>query len=123
MSQRRAAYADLSIKRGDTRPWLVASLREADGNPMDVSEVTRVDLTVVHVPSGTHPVVEQEMELLDEAEARYRYKWPMDALDRLGDHGGVIRLYWGDSPYLDRQTVPTRGHIRIHVESELPEGP
>ena len=100
------------IKTGDDLPWLVCRLRESPNVPFVLTGVQSVRLTVQEINTGELVVQDADMELLDAADARYRYKWPF-RWPRSGQFQAVVRVTWTNG---QQRTLPTRGYVIITAE-------
>lgn len=112
----RSLRPTFTLKRGDSFPVLVAKLREAPGRPMDLEGVESVTLTAQNVDNGETVLSAVPLSLEDAEDARYVYEWTGAEFAWTGRHQAVVRVQWLNG---QRQTLPTKGYIRIDVEDEL----
>lgn len=111
------AFADIEIKRNDTRPFLDSTLSDANG-PVDLTDAT-VKFFMEDVSGNT--VVNQTstgalVTLQDTTGGKVRYKW--QAADT--STGGEFRAEW-EVTFSDgsKASFPNDGYLSVVVRDDL----
>lgn len=104
-----------SIKRGDTRPALLATLSTAAGAPLDLESL---QTAMLHLRQG-ETLLSRNMTIMEpRTSGQVRYDWMAD--DWLSLVPGVAAIEF-ELTYQDGNvlTVPTRGYASIQIHEDL----
>lgn len=76
--------ADFTIAQGDTAPALEATLKDGDGNPVDLSGAT----IKFHMMTKRYnkSLVNKDATISDAANGKVQYSWAEGDTDTVGDH-------------------------------------
>lgn len=116
------ANADFTIRKGDTASQLADTLKDADGNPVDISGAT-VTFTMTPVAGGAAKVDAatasngQTGDGSDGTKGQVSYTWTADDTDTDGYYLGAWQVTFADETV---QTYPNDGYILIHVTPTAP---
>src|SRR5262245_21413548 len=112
------AMADAYMKRGDVLPALTATLQDADGVPVDLTEATAVVFTMVAVDAapGAAPKVGRRPGTIGDAPGgRVSYPWALGDTDTAADFYGEFEASWGASA----ETFPNDCHLVLTIVGDL----
>jgi hypothetical protein len=106
--------ADFAIKRNDTAPSLVATLRDAEGVAVNLTGAT-VDLIMAAATTGTVKV-NTAATLTDAANGIVTYNWLAADTSTAGDFNAEFEVTYSGGK---KQTFPTDGYIKIVITADL----
>lgn len=100
-----------TLKAGDTRPALIAELRDADGKPIPLAGVREVTL---HMASEgrREAVATGPMDILDLGTGRVRYAWARSETAKAQTYRLEIDVTYNDGTVI---TVPTEGFGEVTI--------
>lgn len=105
---------DVTLKRGDTRHALKATLKDSSGSPVDLTGCT---VTFCMAPLGRSATVSRAVDIHDTAGGEV---WVVFAPGETDIPGGYyraeFRVTYGDGR---RETFPNDGYINIQILSDL----
>lgn len=93
--------ADLTIKRGDTRPVLGAQLTD-NASPLNLTTATAVKM-LMRLPAGPSPKVEAACTITNASTGTITYTWQTGDTDTVGLYNVEFEITWNDGGI---QTVP-----------------
>jgi hypothetical protein len=105
-----------ALKRGDTYPFLRATLTDGDDEPIDLTGST-VRLTLR--TKGTSPttvVDDVVVDIIDDVGGRVEYEWQAADTATTTSFDGEFKITWGDG---EVTFVPTEGFFTITVNPNL----
>ena len=111
------AYADIELKRNDTRPYLDSTLSDADG-AVDLSGCTikffmeDADGTTIVSQTSTGSYV----TLPDATAGEVRYAWQSTDSATGGHYKAEWQVTWGDGT---KATFPNDGYLTVVVRDDL----
>ena len=110
------SYQEFTIKQNDKKPTLVATIKDADGNPFDLSGVNSVyfkmrlrgsDVNKVNRTDTAYATVQG-----DGKEGKVQYLWQDSDTDTPGMYEAEFELLWNDGGI---QHVPTDEPFIVNV--------
>ena len=103
------------LKRGDTSPPFTATLRDANGDAVDLTGAS----ARFHMrdPITNEVVVDASATITDEPNGRVSYSWQAADTARAGHFDAEIEVTYGD---LSRSTFPSDGWHRVSILDDLP---
>lgn len=110
----RRAENEFTIKAGDTRPSLVATLRNPDGSSPDLTGAT-VALVYRRQDCPGAPV-ERAMTVVSALGARVQYDWVAADTATAGRYRAEIEVTFADA---NVTTYPNGDYIRLTIYDEL----
>ena len=113
--------ADLTIKRGDTRPDVVLEPLDGDGNLIDVTGAPLGPLSGLEFHL-TKPGEATEITLAGVASVvggRFRFRWAAGDTDRVGEHEAEFEATYADG---GRETFPNSRHLKIVFLEDVETG-
>lgn len=106
--------ADFTIKAGDTRPSLAATLEDGDGTAVSLAGATvRFHMRPL---AGGLVVVDAAAEVVSAAAGTVRYDWIADDTAVPGTYLGEFEADFGAGQL---QSFPSDGHLVIEVVEQL----
>lgn len=102
------------IKQNDTSPAITAELRDADGQPVDLSGAS----VRFHMrKSGQNDVVvDQSASVVDSADALVRYAWADADTATAGVYQAEFEVTYADQSI---ETFPNAGFILIEITDDI----
>jgi hypothetical protein len=101
------------IKQHDTLPRLQATLKEADGTPIDLTDATQVYLVVSH-KDGT-PGFKNPCTIINDIGGIVQYDWESADTAVAGNYDGEFEVVWGT----EIQTVPNDKYFDVMIVADL----
>lgn len=105
---------DFYIKQADTAPPLVAILKDATLEPVDLTGTTL--RFIMSASTTATPTVDQPAELVDAVNGRVRYLWQTGDTDIIGSYKAEFEVTWPDGTY---ETFPNKIYINVKVVADL----
>jgi hypothetical protein len=104
-----------SLKRGDTYPFLRATLTDANDDAINLTGAT---VRLILRTKGTTPtiVVDTDIDILDAPAGRVEYEWETADTASVNSFDGEFKITWGDG---EVTYVPTEGFFTITVNPNL----
>lgn len=99
------------LKAGDTRPALIAELRDADGKPIPLSGVREVTLNMAS-EGRREAVATGPMDILDLGTGRVRYAWARGETSKAQTYRLEIDVTYNDGAVI---TLPTDGFGEVTI--------
>lgn len=112
--------ADFNLKRGDTAPALIATLKDRDGNPVNLTSATvQFVMRATDAVSGSTPLISGPMAVATDQQAnrgQVTYQWVTGDTDLPGSFAAEFVVTW---PSGHEQTFPTTGFATVQVNDDL----
>lgn len=103
------------IKKGDTLPWLRATLRQGNGDPIDLTDAEVIKF--IAKSKGTPPkVINKTVLVIDAASGLIEVSWSSSDTDTAATFDCEFEITW-DPGFL--QTVPNDGYFTIVISPDL----
>jgi hypothetical protein len=104
---------DVTIKRGDTRHAIRATLKNNAGNPVDLSGCS----VFFHMsPLGRPPTISRQVDVHDAEAGEVWVVFAPGETDVSGVYRAEFRVTYGDGR---RETFPNDGYMNIQILSDL----
>lgn len=103
----------VTIKSGDTRTAIKATLKNPSGNPVDLTDAT---VTFVMLKVSANVLINRPAEIVDAVNGRVNFVFTNGETDILG---GVKAEFIVDYPDGSTETFPNSGYISIIFEQTL----
>ena len=103
------------IKRGDTGPAFRATLRDAVGDPVDLSGAAAV-FNMRDTKSKAVKVSAGAMTVLDAPGGRVEYAWEPEDTDTVGVYDAEVQVTFSDATV---ETFPNDGMHRVEVLEDV----
>lgn len=113
--------SEYSIKQGDLLPKIQATLRDADGVPLDLTGCTvTFRMREKGLTSGeTLKIADADADIVgDPTEGTVEYAWQLGDTDTPGYYAGEWVVLNGSS---EPMTTPTQGYIFVRIDPNLLE--
>lgn len=111
--------SDFSVRAGDRQPLLVATLKNEDGTPIDLTNATSAKLWMRRRDSIAMAIEDAAMAILTpKTDGRAQYAW-VGGDTQVADIGGywaVVRVVWNDDT---PQTFPMPDLLTIDIVPDL----
>lgn len=106
------------IKQGDSAPNLLATLKNADNTPIDLTTAVEVNLVVkLKTALETDPAYfKKPCTIVDAVNGEVEYDWEIVDTASIGSYNGEFEIEW---PLADIQTVPNDKYFDIQVVADL----
>lgn len=109
--------ADFTIKRNDLLPALEVVLRDADGNPVDLTNATSCVFHMRNTDDKTMKVTDGPCQFdSDRTTGKVTYAWSGTDTDTAASFVGEFQVTWSGGKI---QTFPSIGYIDIDVVEDL----
>ena len=112
--------ADFTLKRGDTSPALIATLKDRDGQPVNLTSATVLFvMRATDSISGSTPRIQGAMQVATDQVAnrgQVTYQWSAGDTDLPGSFAGEFVVTW---PTGREQTFPTTGFVTVQINDDL----
>lgn len=102
---------ETSFPAGSTYPPLVVEVRDADGEPISLTEAVSATLRLFE-RGGDDPVVEARMDFADRPQGHLRYRWSGRDVDTPGLYQGRITIRFRNGNTLK---APTSTPLTVHT--------
>lgn len=102
------------VKQNDTRDPVQATLKDADGKPVDLSDVDEVRFQMGR--KGNNTKVDGLGEIVDAANGEVKYEWQEGDTDKAEVFRGEFRVEFADGT---RLTFPNNDWIKVVVTEEI----
>lgn len=102
------------IKQNDRRPYLTGTVRQPNGAPANLTNLTAAFL-IMRKAGDTQVFIRKPVVITDAPGGRWQYIWQLGDTATTGNFDAEIELQWGNEP----QTVPVDGYYRIIVLDDL----
>lgn len=108
---------EFHLKRGDRRPYLRATLQDADGVAINLATASGVTLRM-RLPGSETLKVDEDATISDSANGVVEYQWASADVDTVGTYEAEFVVDWGSGVV---QTVPNRGDqpILVHIHEPV----
>lgn len=100
-----------SLKRGDSRPALKVTVKEADGDLVDLTGAT-VTFHLARARDGLAKTLAGSVTVESAVDGTVRYDWAAADTAEAGDFQGEFRVDYGSGVVL---TAPSEGHILVRI--------
>jgi hypothetical protein len=106
--------ADREIKRGDTYPFLTATLSDVAGSV----NLTGADVRLILKTKGVTPtiVVDQPCTIVDALQGQVEYEWAPADTSTVNTLDGEFEVTWADG---EITTFPTSGYFEVVINPDL----
>ncbi len=104
---------DVTLKRGDTRHALKATLKDGSGSPVDLTGCT---VTFHMAPLGRSATVSRAVDIHDALAGEVWVVFAPGETDISGVYRAEFQVVYGDGR---RETFPNNGYINIQILSDL----
>jgi hypothetical protein len=107
------------IKRGDTGPAIEFTLRDQNGNRVDISGYQDINFYMRDVEEGLLAVennVSGGVGVADAERGNVYYEWESGDTDEIGNYHAELEVIYNDGT---RETFPNKGFIDIEVTEDL----
>lgn len=104
--------ADFVIKQNDTRPVLIATLTDGDGDAVNLTGAT----CRFHLRLGTTVLVDAAADVIDAAGGQVRYVWQEGDTASVGACDAEIEVTYADAGV---ETFPNSSHWSLLISSEI----
>jgi hypothetical protein len=105
--------ADFTIKQGDTSPALEATLKDRDGNAVNLTGAS----VQFHLATTRYKnIVDATGTLVNASEGKVKYEWQADDTSQHGDFFAEFEVTYADSTV---ETFPNDGYISVEVKRHL----
>ena len=101
------------IKQGDRKEYLVATLKDSNGNAIDVSGLTVK--FIMAADTSTTPVINGACTLTDPSNGIVTYEWQAGDTSTAGTY--IAEFQIDDSG--EYRTVPTKGYLTIIIVDDI----
>lgn len=105
-----------TIKRGDTGPAFRATLRDANGDAVNLSGATALFYMRDIKGQRTIKVSAGAMTIIDAPGGRVEYPWAAGDTDTAGLFDAEVQVTFGDG---EVQTFPNNDHHRVEVMEDI----
>lgn len=105
---------DFTIKQGDTKPSLVATLQDANG-AVDLTNATSVTLHMRSAGSMTN-TVSAAVTITNRAAGAVSYQWQAVDTATAGSYYAEFEVVWNDGTI---ETFPDTGNLWIQIVPDL----
>jgi hypothetical protein len=106
------ATTTIYMVRNDTKPYLDATLTDASGDAIDLTDTT-VTFTMVNSETITsQKVLAQECTILNSGLGQVRYEWESEDTNTAGTYLGQFQIEYADESKL---TIPTTDSLAIII--------
>ncbi len=109
--------ADFYLKKGDTLPRLRATLRDADGDVVDL-DACGVKFRM-RPRAGGDVKVFADATVIEAAAGLVEYTWVEEDVDTAGEYLAEWQLTFANTEPIGVQTVPNAGEISISIRETL----
>ena len=104
------------VKQDDTKPPVRAQLLDANGDPIDLSNVPADGVTFQVETKGETTVVSGACEIVNATEGQVRYEWSSSDTADAGEFRGEFDVSYSDG---STQTVPNDGYIPVKITRQI----
>jgi len=104
---------DVMIKRGDTRHAIRAILKDANGNPINL---TNCDVSFTMAPLGRAAVVSRAIYIQDATAGEVWVVWAPGETNTSGIYQAEFKVVYPDGKV---ETFPSDGYISIQIMNDL----
>ena len=104
---------DVTLKRGDTRHAIKAILKNAQGNPVDLTDCS---VSFHMAPPGRPPTISRQVDIHDAEGGEVWVVFAPGETDVSGVYRAEFRVTYGDGR---KETFPNDGYINIQILSDL----
>jgi hypothetical protein len=109
--------ADFTIKRNDLLPVLEAILKDADGNPVDLTNATACDFHMRLESTQAMKITDGSCTFdADRLTGKVSYPWTGTDTDTEGVFLGEFSVTWTGGK---EQSFPSTGYINIEITEDL----
>lgn len=105
--------ADFTIKQGDTSPAIEATLKDRDGNAVNLTGAS----VQFHLSTTAYKnVIDAAGTLVNASEGRVKYEWQPDDTGQQGDFFAEFEVTYADNTI---ETFPNDGYISVEIKRQL----
>lgn len=104
--------ADFFIKKNNTRPKLVATIYDEDGDPLNLTAAT---VRFVMQKPGAAVKINAAMTITDAPNGKVEYAWSSADTDTPGTYHAEIQITLASDVY----TAPSNGYLSVTILAQL----
>jgi hypothetical protein len=107
----------VTVKRGDRRPYYIATLEQPLGTPVpNLNTANSITLYLRRAGAGGEPVLSGSCTVLDNTTAQIRYIWAVGDTDLPpGDYDAEVEVIWAGEPL----SFPTQGFDTVTITDAI----